>query len=77
VKRSSESKLYDSLSQGNVNGAVRAIRDARDKGTLAFPASPALLKAVTAIDVAGLNNEDRRLVRDARLFFSGSLGCGT
>jgi tetratricopeptide (TPR) repeat protein len=67
-------QIEESLSQGNVNGAVRAIRDARDKGTLAFPPSPALLKAVTAIDVAGLNNEDRRLVRDARLFISSSLG---
>ncbi len=64
----------ESLSQGDVNGAVRAIRDARDKGTLAFPSSPALLKAVTAIDVAGLNQEARRLVRDARLFVSGGLG---
>lgn len=67
-------QIEESLSQGNANRAVRAIRDARDKGTLAFPPSPALLKAVTAIDVASLNNGDRRLVRDARLFISGSLG---
>lgn len=67
-------EIEESLSQDNVNGAVRAIRDARDRGTLAFPPSAALLKAVTAIDVAALNNEDRRLVRDARLFISGSLG---
>ena len=67
-------QIEESLSQDDVNGAVRAIMDARDKGTLAFPPSQALLKAVTNIDVTGLNKEDRRLVRDARLFISSKLG---
>jgi tetratricopeptide (TPR) repeat protein len=67
-------RIEDLLSQDDVNGAVRAISDARDKGTLAFPPSDALLKALMAIDVAGLNKDDRRLVRDVRLFISGGLG---
>jgi|GEM_PF-1080541 tetratricopeptide (TPR) repeat protein len=67
-------QIEESLSQGDVNGAVRAIMDARDKGMLAFPPSQALLKAVTAIDVTDLNQTDRRLVRDARLVISSRLG---
>jgi tetratricopeptide (TPR) repeat protein len=66
--------IEESLSQDDVNGAVRAVMDAHDKGTFAFPPSQDLLKAVTAIDVTGLNQADRRLVRDARLFISSRLG---
>jgi tetratricopeptide (TPR) repeat protein len=67
-------QIEDSLSQGGVDGAVRAIRNADDKGTLGFSPSPALLKALTDIDVAGLNQEDRRFIREVRLVVSGSLG---
>ncbi|HZS25952.1 MAG TPA: hypothetical protein VFB76_01880 [Candidatus Angelobacter sp.] len=65
--------IEESLLKNDVNGAVRAIMDARDKSTLAFPPSQALLKAVSAINVSRLSQADRRLVRDARLMISSRL----
>jgi tetratricopeptide (TPR) repeat protein len=66
-------RVQEALSQGNVNDAVSAIKEARDKGTLAYPPSPALLKALSSIDVANLDQKDRRSVREARLVVSGQL----
>jgi tetratricopeptide (TPR) repeat protein len=67
-------RIQEALSRGNVNDAVSVVKEARDKGTLAYPPSPDLLKALSSINVANLDPEDRRSVREARLVVSGQLG---
>ncbi len=59
-------QINEAVAQNDPTGAVSAIKSAKDNGTLQISLSPEVLRALSAVEVDGLNPEDRRTLLEVR-----------
>jgi hypothetical protein len=66
-------QINEAVLQKDLASAVAAVKDAKEKGTFAFPLSSELLQAMCAIEVSGLSPEDRSSLLEIRAAVASQL----